>query len=440
MILKLKLILWSLLAAQSNLAPQDETITHTVVAGETLHSITRKYLGTDILWQDNWKLNPDIENPHLLTIGDELTVIKQRIIPAEKAKVIDVNNRVEKKPAGSDWKSAQVGDELVQQEGVRTYQKSSALLEFSDESKLKVLEFSQIFLKKRVTDLTGTDSATIEIIKGDTELNWEPLAENASEITIVMGSATSKPSVNQGHVAELRAGLTPDGDSVVSVYQGQSQVESAGSQVKVTEGMGVMVKPGQAPSAPEKLLAAPILTQADNLRYAYTNPVVTWQAVAKAKDYVFEMCADQACDLVLKEVKVDQPQWQINDFNHAGDFYFRVAGRTNQDIVGYRSKPHMISFTGEKDDLVPPVIAIDVIGQRIINDNQFVISPDSQIKLLAYDAMSGLAVLSYRWNQGEWLPANQEMIPLGEHEGKLTVMARDVLGHTAQQTYSFINQ
>jgi len=145
----------------------DITVIHVVQPGENLNTITRSYLGTDILWHDNWKLNPQIKNPNNLKIGQQLTVIKQRVIPAEKAKVFNVVNRVEKKPTGSEWLSAREGDELVEKEGVRTYAKSSALLEFNDESQLKVLEYSQIFLQSRTTDLRGTDSATIEVIKGD---------------------------------------------------------------------------------------------------------------------------------------------------------------------------------------------------------------------------------------------------------------------------------
>ena len=39
-------------------APGDETAWHVVAPGETLEQITRDYLGSAELWEDNWRLTP----------------------------------------------------------------------------------------------------------------------------------------------------------------------------------------------------------------------------------------------------------------------------------------------------------------------------------------------------------------------------------------------
>ncbi len=442
MTLILKTWLLIILAGTQNAAIEqtDIMVKHVVQPGENLHSITRSYIGTDILWQDNWKLNPQIENPHQLKVGEELTIIKQRIIPAEKAKVMNVVNRVEKKPSDGGWLSAFNGDELVQQDGVRTYEKSSALLEFNDESNLKILEFSQIFLQSRSTGLTGTDSATIEVIKGDAELNWEPLLNDQTEIIIVTGGTISKPGAVAGQVAELRTGLTESGNSVISVYQGNSAVSSAGAEVKVKQGMGLAVKPGQAPPEPKPLLKAPIISNQVKATYNYTNPWLKWSTVDGAAEYLVEICGDMNCQIVLKQAKVKSTQWQIDELNQAGEYYFRVAGKSMDELVGFRSEAQKFEFTAAGKDVDAPLIAIDLSGPRSHTNQQLTVGPNTQITVFAHDELSGLAEINFSWDGDVWQVYTNQLLDLPSVDSTLHIRATDHLGLSAEKSYAFISQ
>ncbi len=424
----------------SNVGQYDITVTHVVQPGESLHSITRAYLGTDILWQDNWKLNPQIDNPNNLKIGQELIVIKDRVIPAEKAKVFNVVNRVEKKPADSDWLSAKEGDELVQKEGVRTYAKSSALLEFNDESQLKVLEYSQIFLQSRVTDLTGTDSATIEIIKGDAELSWEPLESDQTEIIIVTGEMISKPQVIAGKTAELRTGITEAGKSLISVYQGNSEVANGGAEVAVEQGMGVAVKPGEVP-VPKLLLKAPLVKNQGETAYNFANPWLSWSKVKDAIEYVVEICADETCEVILKQATVDTNKWQIDEFNQTGEFYYRVGAKSIDELVGFRSIAQKIEITTDIEDIDAPVIAVDLTGHKSLGINQqLTVGPATQIKILAFDELSGVAEIDYSWDGEKWQRYSNQMLDLPSGNPTLRIRATDKLGLAAEKSYDFISQ
>lgn len=434
------LLMLSLLGAQDVLVePRDITVKHIVQPGDTLHKITRNYLGTDILWQENWKLNPHIQNPDSLKIGDELTIIKERIIPAEKAKVLNVVNRVEKKPSDGKWSSAQEGDELIQQEGVRTYAKSSALLEFNDESQLKVLEFSQIFLQARHTGITGTDSATIEVVKGDAELKWQPLKNKQTEISIVIGETISKPNATLGQVSELRTGLTESGNSVISVYQGNSAVASAGTEVDVEEGMGLAVKPGQAPPQPQPLLPAPKISENVVDSYHYSNPVLSWSAVKNAEKYLLEICADNQCQSILKQQTSKRSHSQIKDFKQKGQFHYRIAAINSDEIVGFRTLPHSITFTSEKEDNQAPVVAIAFVGASNFENGQYVVGPDTQIKIHAHDELSQLASLHYKWSeQNDWLVYTGEMLEIPKQGNRLQILAVDYLNQKVEVQYQFV--
>ncbi len=426
-------------ATSNDIQQRDITVKHIVQPGENLHAITRSYIGTDILWQDNWKLNPQIDNPNNLKIGQELTIIKERIIPAEKAVVFNVVNRVEKKPADSDWLSAQEGDELVQKEGVRTYAKSSTLLEFNDESQLKVLEYSQIFLQSRATDLSGTDSATIEIIKGDAELNWEPIEADQTEITIVTGEMVSKPEAFAGKVAELRTGISKAGKSLISVYQGNSEVANGGAEIEVEQGMGVAVKPGEIPVA-KPLLAAPLVKKQGEAVFNFSNPWLNWSAVKDAKEYLVEICADKACNVILKQATVDNNQWQIEAFNQLGTFYYRIGAKSEDELVGYRSEAQKFEITTAIEDLNGPVIAIDLSGHKKAEGDQLIVGPETQIKIFAYDDLSGLKRIDYSWEGQGWVTYSGENIDLPLGDSELTVRATDKLGLVAEKNYEFFSQ
>ena len=418
---------------------QDITIKHTVKSGETMHSITRHYLNTDMFWMDNWKLNPHVDNPNQLTIGQELTIIKQRIIPAEKATMLDIINNVEKKLIAGSWLAAKAGDELQQQEGVRTLEKSSTVLKFSETSSLKVLEFSQIFLQSRSTSITGTDSSTIEIIQGDAELNWKPMKVKTAEIEIVSGKTILTPSNVRGKTTSLRTGLAKNGNSVVSVYNGTSNVESAGSNIVVPKGMGVSVKQGQKPPKPRPLLKSPVLITAEGLQYNYTNPVLEWNKVENANQYLIELCPDKECSKVILQGKTSKNKVKINSIYKSGNYYWRVAAISNEEIVGFKSKVNKMVFTSNNPDIEGPQIALNLIRKPFLSNKKLIIAPNSQLQIMSVDSQAGLASLSYKWNQGDYNNWVQDNNSLLAQIGDLTIKAIDKIGNESISTYKIKN-
>ena len=438
--MKTKLIFSTVIALNTIVASaqvKDTTITHIVKQGENLNSITRSYLGTDFLWKENWKLNPQIENPHLLKIGQKLTIIKERIIPAEKATMREIINNVEKKLVVGEWLQAKSGDQLEQQEGLRTLEGSSTILEFNASSSLKILEFSQVFLQSRKTSLRGTDSSTIEIIEGDAELKWETLNVKSSEIEIISGKTKLIPENQNGSVTALRTGIAENGNSVISVYEGKSNVESAGSQVSVKKGMGVSVKQGEKPPQPKPLLKKPkIDSRFENLSINYTNPILQWQKVPESKQYLIEICTDADCNQIVDQIRTNQTQTQLNKISHSGNYFWRVAAISVDDLVGFKSTTNSLHFSGNNIDDKGPSIAINIIGKQNIKHQQITVAPDSKIKVISIDEQSGFDKLYYRWNQGTlvYLDNNATMINL--ETGNLAIHAIDKLGNESMKNYT----
>jgi len=437
--MKIKLLLCSVFAINVvNAQVKDTTTTHIVKSGENLNSITRLYLGTDFLWAENWKLNPEIKNPNLLKIGQKLTVIKERIIPAETATMREIINNVEKKLTVGDWHQAKSGDQLEQKEGLRTLKGSSTLLEFNETSSLKILEYSQVFLKSRKTSLRGTDSSTIEIIEGDTELKWEPLNVKSSEIEIISGSTKLVPENNNGTVTALRTGIADNGNSVISVYEGNSNVESGGANVSVKKGMGISVKQGEKPPKPKPLLKSPKIDfELTKMTINYTNPILQWNQVSNSKQYLVEICADQKCNKVINQIKTENTQNQINNIDEAGIYYWRVAAISEDDLVGFKSKTNILDVTKDKADIDGPSIVIKVIGKQKVEDKNFIIAPSSVLKVYSIDHQSGFNKLYYSWNNDTLVFVNNENSLINLEPGILTLQATDKLGNESIRSYHF---
>lgn len=69
-----------------------QRITHTVEKGDTLWSICEKHYGDPDLWPKLWQMNQFITNPHILNIGDVITLFEKK--PVKKTEV----PKEEKKP------------------------------------------------------------------------------------------------------------------------------------------------------------------------------------------------------------------------------------------------------------------------------------------------------------------------------------------------------
>jgi len=66
--------------------------------GENLRRITRNYLGSELLWESNWRLNSNIENPDLLLPGRRLQVLLRPEDAVPSAQVMSVSGDVQERP------------------------------------------------------------------------------------------------------------------------------------------------------------------------------------------------------------------------------------------------------------------------------------------------------------------------------------------------------
>lgn len=66
---------------------QEKEASYTVVIGDTLWDISKRFLNNPFKWEDLWKANPSIANPHLIYPGDTIKIFPSEPVTAgEKAK------------------------------------------------------------------------------------------------------------------------------------------------------------------------------------------------------------------------------------------------------------------------------------------------------------------------------------------------------------------
>lgn len=310
-------------------AAEDTVGWHVVKEGETLSRITARYLGSSEPWRDNWRLNPEIPDPNKLKPGQRIRVILSRTVPAQSALVTRVSRRVEKKPEPKPWTAARAGDQLVERNGIRTHEASSAELQFEDDTRLTLTERSLIFLRAPRAKATAHRGSEIEIVDGHADLDAPSRTSKSSDIEIVVGSTSAKPSSPASKARFRKEGTSAQ----VMSYRGAAKVSSAGATVAVTEGLGVAVPEGKKPPKPEKLLVAPSVKE---VNVTGDRPKLQWPAVPGAASYSVEICRDSSCgELVARASGIRATEWQPAEAIAPGSYSWRVSAKSASGLDGF---------------------------------------------------------------------------------------------------------
>ncbi|HEY0553163.1 MAG TPA: LysM peptidoglycan-binding domain-containing protein [Thermoanaerobaculia bacterium] len=368
--------------------PPEATGWHTVRPGETLRGIAAQFLGSQERWPEIHRLNPGIADPDRIAPGLRIRIPSVlSSFPAARLNLL--SREVEDQPSPIPWHSAQVGDVLVERDGVRTHRKSSAEMQFLDGARLTVTEDSLIFLHRSGNTLRGTPKKSIEIVQGQAELDARSgSAAPAPEVEIVVGTtrATSRPD-SQG-AARTRARKADEGSAKLMAYGGDSEVEAGGAKVAVKRGMGTSVAPQGPPSPPEPLLPAVVLGEpASGADRACANPGLSWTAVPQADSYIVEVCRDPGCG-TLVDRHVGAPGDTATAWRPAAlpvaELYWRVTARSRSGLDGYPSEAARLRVTSDRPGTgeIAAAGAIQVGGAQVRVGDRLIVSPTATVTVV----------------------------------------------------------
>ncbi len=356
-------------AVPADLPPGASTGWHVVRPGETLHNLAQRYLGDSRYWRQLARMNQNIADPDLIEPGQRVQIAVARAKAEPAAQVALLSRRVDERPAPIPWGEAQIGDLLVEKDGMRTYPKSSAELRFIDGTRLGVTEDSLVFLHRAGGALAGVERKAVEIVEGQAELEaGAPLASSrASEVEILIGGTSAKARPNAQGKSQTRARKAEKGAAKVMMYGGQGEVESAGAKVAVAEGMGTSVEEGAAPGAPEKLLPSPALrAPKPDDRIPVNRAKLEWQEVPGAASYVVEVCRDAACgETIDRATGVQVASWRPNTALPIGKLLWRVTARSASGLDGYPSGTSAVEVTPAVSPGPPPSAKLALSGVAV---------------------------------------------------------------------------
>ncbi|HSU81371.1 MAG TPA: LysM peptidoglycan-binding domain-containing protein [Thermoanaerobaculia bacterium] len=371
-------------------SPPERTGWHTVRPGETLEGIAAQFLGSADRWTEIHRLNPDIRDPHWIAPGRRIRIPSvESVLPA--ARLSRLSRQVEDQPSPIPWRNAQEGDMLVERDGVRTHQKSSAEMQFLDGARLTLTEDSLVFLHRSGATLRGTPKKSIEIVQGQADLDARAAsaALPSPEVEIVLGNtrATSRP--DGAGAARTRARKAEEGGAKLMAYGGQSEVEAGGAKVQVPHGMGTSVAAQGPPSPPEPLLPAPVLTAPEpGGERACVDPPLSWQPVPEAASYIVEICRDPACGaLIDRHLGETAAQWRPAALP-VGELYWRVTARGRSGLDGYPSEAIRLAITSDRPGSreTPAAGVLQAGGPQVRVGDRLFVAPTAKIEVLAEDA------------------------------------------------------
>ncbi len=383
---------------------------HIVRPGETLHSITAKYLGDALQWRQNWRLNPTIEDPDVLAPGQRIQVLVARRVAVPTALLRTVAGPVEERPAPIAWNPALEQDLLLEEDGLRTGIRGSTEIAFQDGTSVTLTEESLVFLRRAGRRLIGVPPRAVEIVEGQAELAASLPPGATTDIQILVGGTLARPQVDEAGVSQTRARRAADGAKVM-VYEGAGEVEAGGAKVAVGRGMGTAVAEGQAPSPPEKLLPAPTLVSPPaGARLDFVNVELAWQPVEGAASYTYELCLDPQCARLVDRavgltVAAHRPPLR------RGDYFWRITAVSASGLDGYPSAGTPLGILGDGTDRTPPTGSLSVVGRQLHVDERLYVDESVRIEPALEDHQSGVAgwrpvingeeVDRARW-QGSW--------------------------------------
>ena len=256
------------------------------------------------------------------------------------ARVGRVERRVEaREPAAPQWRRAEKNQQLRRLSRVRTLEHSSSEIVFPRD------------------DLVTMGPNALAVIYGTPDATKASRRATA-DIELEAGSLFAALAEREGRVVDVRArsgqvrvrskktrvnANTRRKQSTIEVYDGESEVFSAGQQVTVPVGYGTRVRDGQPPEPPRLLPPPPEWTRSEPLFRLENEPIeLAWRAPAdhKAAEFQLGVGNDVAIDRPVRLQRIEGST--VSTTVLPGIYVARMAGIDDRDLVGVAGTPRTV--------------------------------------------------------------------------------------------------
>ena len=348
----LLIIFSSLFAA---FAQEDNMVKVTVEKGDCLTRICNKYLENPSLWRKISEINK-MKNPDLILPGQTI------LFPASMMKGTPVAGRVTfvkgdayyRMSDKSEWKKVSLDDRIAEGAMVRTGSEGTLEIKFEDGNVFLLQPDTSIGLKAARKSGEAHSRYRLSVNMGRLITNVQK--STGKESSVQIESPTAILGV-RGTV--VRSYVAPDGTTHFEVLEGEVFVEGRKERIDVKKGEGTVIRPGQAPLAPKKLLEpAVLLTELENLytgfpvkfRFSRVDGAVSCRIIL-ARDKEMK-------DTVVDKIIIPGGEIEISGLED-GPYYMQ---NTSIDQLGLEGMPSMPVRVNIRVNPLPPFVEAPADG------------------------------------------------------------------------------
>ncbi len=228
---------------------------YTVRPGDTLINIAERYLVDVGDWPAIQKDN-QVDDPYRLLPGTVLRIPAALLRRAPAEVTIEASSGgVRRRLGGGDWQEAASGQRLAAGSALETLDDGNATLRLADGSKLLLAPNSHLAFDALGVFAGGLMVDTrLRLQRGHGDISTNPARRANQRLQIQTPSAQVVVRGTQFRVS------VDDVTTREGTLAGLVAVSGAGRTVQVAQGQGTITRPGEAPSAPVVLLAAPAVS------------------------------------------------------------------------------------------------------------------------------------------------------------------------------------
>jgi len=342
--------------------------------------------------------------------------------------VLKTTHNAVKQKRGNEiaWSDAQGGMQLYDRDAIQTLQRSSAYLDFGDQSYLSMGANSLVVIKSQTPDAqTPERKRLILMVEGDLRgrISGSGREPGQMEITTPRAVAVIHAQQNGGD-AEFKVTVNPDKSSTIAVYQGVANVTAGDKTVQVEENSAVTVKLGESfsvtkplPSRPELIVPA----ASDRFLYRTLSPriVFTWKELPGATRYHLVLARDQAFQDVVLDEQITGTEFMHGSLKQ-GTYYWRastLAGNIEgpftvpvQFSVEQKRTPPLLVINGSPKEVsqescefsghTEPGVRVFINGQEVLTtpEGEFrhAVALERGINIIVVEAVDAAGNVSYR--------------------------------------------
>lgn len=324
-----------------------------------------KVLAAELLTDAEVAYKNSLKQKESFEIDSSIDFAKQGVSLAERAhkqtieirdKTIDAivtfkKGTLQKRFASAlSWQSAELHENLRENDVARTLALSLARITFHDLSQIKLNENSQAVIQKtRVDALTNRSSSKIKIEKGDAYamLLNSPKKDFNLEIPGVKTKINSK-------YFWIEKGAS---DTKVANYNGEITLETSNKTVVVQKNQGSVINQTGTPSDAKDLLPSPnIISPANMLNVLSQTQEFVWNSVDGAHSYWIEIGLDNNFKTMYDTRKnITETRTTFNNFQK-GVYYWRTCSVDNSGLPGPFSETRYFVVSPDNDK---PFISLD---------------------------------------------------------------------------------